>query len=115
MSRWRDIYRQLSSDGFDVYSPGQHEGECLAPYVVIKDAGTSQMGEFSSTKNLYDILCYVPKDDFSTLEDFVSKVEKSMAGLFPMIRPMHFKTASFYDDTVRGHMVSIQYINYRKL
>ena len=115
MNRWRDIYRQLSSDGFDVYSPGQHEGVCLAPYVVVKDAGGSQVGEFSSTKNLYDILCYVPKDQYSTLEDFVFSVEKSMKELFPMIRPAHFKTASFYDDTIKGHMASIQYINYRKL
>ena len=114
MNRWKDIYRQLTSDGFDVYSPGQHEGECLAPYVVVKDGGGSQFGTFSSTRNLYDILCYVPKDHFSELESFVSSVEKSMKALFPMIRPTHFKTASFYDDTVRGHMVSVQYINYRK-
>lgn len=114
MSRWIDIYRHLKSAGFDVYSPGQHEGECLSPYVVVKDAGASRVGEFSSTKNLYDILCYVPKDQFSQLEGFVSRVEGSMSGLFPMIRPAHYKTASFYDDTVRGHMISVQYINYRK-
>lgn len=115
MSCWQDIFRHLKSGGFDVYSPGQHEGECITPYIVVKDAGTSQFREFSSTQNLYDLLCYMPKDRFSELEDFVLSVEKRMKGMFPRVRPANYKTASFYDDTVRGHMVSIQYINYRKL
>ena len=34
-SRWEDIYNYLKSKGFKVYSPGQHEGECLSSYVVV--------------------------------------------------------------------------------
>lgn len=114
-SRWQDIYKHLKGAGFEVYSPGQHEGECVSKYVVIKDAGGSQHGDFSSTRSLYDLLCYVPKDQFSQLEPFVKQVEGSMAGMYPIIRPTYYRTPSFYDDTVKGHMVSVQYINYQKL
>lgn len=113
-SRWQDIYEHLTEKGFDVYSPGQHQGECLSPYVVVKDMGGSRLGNFTSMKNLYDIMCYVPQDAFSTLEPFVLEVKKAMLGLYPMIRPAHYETPSFYDDTNRSHMISVQYINYKK-
>ena len=115
MSRWKDIYTHLKTEGFDVYSPGQHQGECTSPYVVVKDMGTTQFGGFSSTRNLYDIMCYVPGDQFSRLEPFVHELETAMTKMSPMIRPAHYKTPSFYDDAVKGHMISVQYINYRKL
>lgn len=115
MNCWQHIYTHLKQEGFEVYSPGQHEGECTSPYVVVKDDGTTQFGSFSSTKSLYEVLCYVPKDHFSSLESFVHRVETSMIRLYPVVRPAHYKTPSFYDDTVKGHMVSVQYIHYKKL
>lgn len=113
-SRWKDIYRHLTKEGFDVYSPGQHEGECTSPYVVVKDAGTTPYGNFSSTKTLYDLMCYVPKEHFSQLEPFVQRLEDSVSKMYPILRPTHSRTPSFYDDTVKGHMISVQYINYKK-
>lgn len=115
MSQWITIYKQLKADQFDVYSPGQHEGECVSPYVVVKDAGMSPISGFSSAQARYDILCYVPQQNFSTLEPYVEQVKESMKKLLPAIVPMNFQTASFLDDTVKGHMISVQYRNNRKL
>lgn len=115
MSQWQNIYRHLKTKGFDVYSPGQHTGDCTAPYVVIRDAGVSRPFEFSSVQVVYDILCYVPQDQFSTLEPYVNSVEEAMKGLYPAVISMHFRTPSFLDDTIKGHMVSTQYRNNRKL
>lgn len=115
MSQWKTIYRHLTAKGFDVYSPGQHEGDCTAPYVVVRDAGLSRLSEFSSTQARYDLLCYVPQDQFSTLEPYVDSVEAAMKGLYPAIVCMNYRTPSFLDDTVKGHMVSTQYRNNRKL
>lgn len=115
MSQWQNIYKHLSECGLDVYSPGQHQGECTSPYVVVKDAGTNPLGNFSSTQTLYDVMCYVPKDKFSTLEPYVKHVKTCMRGLYPAIIPVNFETASFLDDTVKGHMISVQYRNNRKL
>lgn len=114
ISQWQRIYLHLKSKGLDVYSPGQHQGECIAPYVVVKDAGLSSLSGFSSSQALYDIMCYVPMKHFSQLELYVDTVKTAMQELYPSIIPMHFQTASFLDDTVKGHMISIQYRNNRK-
>lgn len=114
-SRWGDIYNKLKEKGFDVYAPAQHEGECVAPYVVVKVGNLMQVGSFSSVQYFYDILCYIPKDEYSTLENYVEEVKKAMKELQPMIMPIHTQTGSYYDDGVKGHMISIQYRNNRKL
>lgn len=114
-TRFMDIYKHLSNNGVEVYSPAQKKGECEAPYTVVKDAGTTQYNSFSSTQTLYDIMCYVPRDRFSLLEQYVSEVKAIMTKLKPMIMPTYFETPSFYDDTVKAHMISIQYRNNRKI
>lgn len=114
-SRWQDIYMHLKTSGISVYSPGQHQGYCTSPYVVVKDAGSSRFDNISSMRVLYDVLCYVPKDEFSTLEPFIAQVKGVMSGLYPMIIPMDFQTPSFLDDTVKAYMVAIQYRNAQKL
>lgn len=113
-TRWEDIFEKLQEHGIDVYSPSQHTGECTSPYVVVKDAGRSASTEVSSSQDLYDLMCYVPKNNYSTLEAFVDRVETVMDELFPMVRSMHFRTPSFYDDSVKAHMISTQYVNWKK-
>lgn len=113
-TRWKDIYEKLSEEGIEVYSPGRKTGECTSPYVVVKSAGRVVSTEISSSQDLYDLMCYVPKDQYSTLENFVERVESIMDELFPMVRSMHFRTASYYDDSVKAHMISTQYVNWKK-
>lgn len=114
-SRIQDIYLHLKEQGFEVYFPAQKVGECLSPYVVVKDATTSKYLEYSSTVTYYDILCYSPKDHFSELEPFVESVKVAMKGLVPLIKPTYSQTQSYYDDSVKAHMISVQYKNYRKI
>lgn len=114
-SRIQDIYLHLKEQGFEVYFPAQKVGECLSPYVVVKDATTSKYLEYSSTVTYYDIMCYIPKDHFSELEPFVESVKVAMKGLVPMIKPTYSQTQSYYDDSVKAHMMSVQYKNYRKI
>ena len=114
MSRWSDIYKHLKAEGFEVYSPSQKTGECKSPYIVIKDSGLSELSGISSNQQIYEVMCYVPKDKYSELDEFVVTVKNSMDGLFPMIRPVHYQTPSYYDDSVKAHMISIQYLNYQK-
>lgn len=113
-TRWEDIYNHLSTNGFEVYSPGQKTGECIKPYVVVKDAGLYELNEISSNQQLFDVMCYVPADKYSTLDGYVDSVKDCMDGLFPMIRPVHSQTPSYLDDTVKAHMISVQYVNYQK-
>ena len=111
-TRIQDIYVFLKDKGFEVYFPAQKVGECTSPYVVVKDATTSKVTGLSSTVTYYDIMCYVPKDHFSTLAEFVERLKTSMRGMVPMIMPTYTETQSFYDESVKAH---VQYRNYRKI
>ena len=113
-SRWSDIFTCLQQAGYDVYPPATKEGECTQPYLVVKDAGVTEHASISSNIALFDIMVYMPRNQYSKLENYVKGVQQAMDALFPMIRPTHFVTASFFDDTVKGWMQSIQYQNYQK-
>lgn len=111
---WERIYNHLTQKGFDVYAPGQHKGDCLSPYVVVKPSGATQFGEYSSDIIYYDLLVYVPQEHFSQLSVEVAKLKSAMKELYPMLRESHIETPAFTDDTNKSHMWSIQYHTYRK-
>lgn len=114
-SRWQDIFLHLKKQGFDVFSPGIKVGECTSEYLVLKNDGSSKHASFSTDVDLYSVLCYVPKDKYSSLEPLVQRVKRSMKGLEPMILPYGSQTPSYYDDSLKAHMISIEYKNYKKL
>lgn len=114
-SRWQDIFLNLKKQGFDVYSPGIKTGECVSEYVVVKNDGSSKHTSFSTDVDLYAIMCYVPKNKYSSLEPLVQRVKNAMKRLEPMIKPYGTQTPSYYDDSYKAHMVSIEYKNYKKL
>lgn len=113
-NRWQDIYLHLK-ESFDTYSPGTKLGECEESYIVIKNDGSTKHPSFSTDIDLYAVMCYVPKQSYSSLETLIQQVKKEMKGLEPMIMPYGLQTPSFYDDTLKAHMVSISYRNYKKL
>lgn len=110
-TRLTDIYDHLKGAGFDVYFPTQHKGECKSPYVVIRDAGTSQLSDYSTVLTVYELLCYVPKDRYAELQPYKDSVKVAMRGLKPMLIPTRYETAPFFDDTVDAHMTAVQYRN----
>lgn len=114
-SRWQDIFLHLKSEGFDVYSPGIKVGECTSEYLVVKNSGSSRHPNFSTDVDLYSVLCYVPKERYSSLEPLVQRVKAAMKKLEPMIKPNGTQSPSYYDDEYKAHMVSIDYKNYKKM
>lgn len=113
-SRWNDIFKGLENAGLDVYPPATKQGKCKAPYVVVKASGISDLLTISSVSALYDVMVYVPRTEYSTLEPYKADVKAVMDTLFPLIRPTHFETTPYLDETVDAWMVSIQYQNYQK-
>lgn len=105
----------LKNNEFDVYMPGTKSGECLEQYVVVKNDGLSRIAGISSNFALYAIMCYSPQRKYSELETFVENVKRCMKDLEPMFVPTGLETSSFYDDSVKAHMISIQYRNSRKM
>lgn len=111
---WNIIYNKLKSDGFDVYTPGQHKGDCLSPYVVVCPSNTIRLEEFSSNVLYCEVLCYVPQENFSNLEPYVLSVKQSIKHLYPQVRESHFETSGFADSSNKSHMWSIQYQAYQQ-
>ena len=114
-SRWQDIYTCLENAGFEVYPPGIKVGDCTREYVVVKNDGSTRHPSLSTDMDLYSVMCFVPKNKYSTLEPLVQKVKKAMKGLEPMIVPYGMQTPSYYDDSYKAHMISIEYVNYKKM
>ena len=114
-SRWQDIFLHLQSAGFDVYPPAVKAGECQAEYIVVKNDGSSRHVGASTDDDFYAVMCYVPKQAYSSLEPFIQRVKRAMKELEPMILPYGSQTPSYYDDSVKAHMISIEYKNYKKI
>ena len=114
-TRWKDIFIHLQSSGFDVYPPAVKVGECQSEYIVVKNDGSSRHAGISTDDDYYAIMCYVPKQAYSSLEVLLQQVKRVMKGLEPMIIPTGSQTPSYYDDSVKAHMISIQYKNYKKI
>lgn len=111
----KQIRENLSKCGFEVYYPTQHTGECLKEYVVVAYSGSTEYAGTSSVMDTYEIMCYVPKNRYSSLIEYVENVRDSMRNIFPLVRETGTQTTSYYDESVNGHMLSIEYVNYRKL
>lgn len=113
-SRWGDIFKQLKKSGISVYAPGVKTGDCIEPYVVVAISSSSEHPSFSTNIDLYSVMCYVPKQSYSELEPLLMKVEKALKELEPMVMPYGQRQPSYYDDSIKAHMVSIIYKNYKK-
>lgn len=112
-NRWQDIYSHLKKEGFEVYAPAQKIGECKSKYIVLKYSGATKIVGLSSKRDLYTIMCYVPENEYSSLNTFIDEVEESMFKLKPMIEQYSQPLSSYFDDTLKAHMVSWDYANAR--
>lgn len=112
-SRWGDLFEHLSKKGFEVFPPAVKAGECSSPYIVVKLNGSSSIAGISSDRDLYSVMVYVPKQQYSRLEPIVQKLKIAMKEIEPMFK-LQGQQPSFYDDSVKAHMVSVEYYNVKK-
>lgn len=110
---WKIVQKALIDAGIDTYAPSTKTGDCKDFYAVLKFDGATQIGQFSSEKHYYTLLCYAPRKKYVQLLDFVRHCKEVMARepIFPMLMPTGIETPSFYDDTVNAYMISVQYRN----
>ena len=115
-SRAMDIYKALEKNGIEVYFPGQHIGDCLSPYVIVKNDGSYEHVNMSTDRDMYSVMCFVPKNSYSLLEPLVQNVKRIIRKeLYPMIRKYGQQMPSYYDDTIKAHYISVEYENYKKI
>ena len=114
-TRLKDIYDCLKTANFDVYFVGQHKGDCINPYIVVKQSTQSNYENLSTNIQYYDILIYVPQNKPSLIDVLLDEVEQTLKTLYPMIKSQNTRTEMFFDDSVNGWMRSMLYSNYRKI
>jgi hypothetical protein len=115
MTVWELIYERLTANGIEAYSPGQKTGQCLKPYVVIRNAGTIPLGGFSTKITKYEFLCYVPVSVYSTLEPYVKRVSDILKGLAPMLISLETELPDYTDSDIGAQLRVIQYRLARKI
>lgn len=114
-SRLKDIRKFLEAAGFKVFFRGQHKGFCTFNYIVVASTGDTKLPSVSSVQNTVEIMCYVPVDVASELEEFCDQVKERMKGMYPMIYPMFEDIGDYIDDDVRAVMRTMQYKFYKKI
>ena len=113
-TRWQDIYKTLKQSGFNVFSPGQHKGDCLENYVVVKQDGETSVSGFSSNAVYYKLLCYFPQNSYSSSEIFIQNIKQAMKSLYPMVTYTNQQDPPFFDEGVKGWMIALRYKNHVK-
>lgn len=114
-SRWQDINIHLKNNGYQVFAPSTKVGEFTEPGIIVKNDGSYKHANFSTDREMYAIMCYVPKGQYSKLEPMVQEVKRVMKELEPMIVPYGQQLPSYYDDTYKAHYISVEYENYKKV
>ncbi len=104
---WKEIYEFLKENGFNVYSIGQHKGLCLSPYIVLRNNGNTY--KYSNTVTEYELLIYMPLDQYSKFEEHIQEVTSIMNKLFPLIKLTYGPSEHYLDEDVQGYMTSITY------
>jgi len=112
-TQWKNIFDTLEDADFEVYAPQQKNSECKTSYVVVKNAGTIEIAGTSSVAYVYEILGYVPGNQYSLLESFMESIQTTMKTMYPTFQKGYVQSYPYYDDLVKAHMSSIQYLNYR--
>lgn len=104
---FKEIYNFLKENGFETYSIGQHKGLCKTPYLVIRNNGEYYL--YSNKITEYEILIYMPYQQYSQFEDYIKQVTSKMNKLFPLIKLKSGASEHYLDEDVQGYMASVIY------
>ena len=102
------IYKHLKSNGFDVYSIGQHEGICTSPYIVVKENGVSEIVGTSLTNEIVELLIYYPIGKYSELVTYKKCILNTMKYMNRVRRVMDL-APTIIDDDKKAYMTSFTY------
>lgn len=114
MSVWKKVFRLLEENNIDTFPPAMQVGECKSPYVVIKHDGVSPMFGYTTENVFTSVMCYVPHNQYTKLDDYVESIKEILATIHPQVKPTGNETPDFYDDDVKAHMRSIMYQTRRR-
>lgn len=108
---FKTIYKHLKSSGFDVYSIGQHEGDCLKEYIVIKNYTPRSIVKGTNNEEV-ELLLYYPIGEYSKFMDYIESVKEAMKGL--NLKDNEVPYPIIVEDDKKAYMTVLSYENKRK-
>ena len=108
---YEKIWATLEKGNIDVYAPGQHKGECVKPYVVIKDFGESEIAGTALNRNVIDIIIFAPSARYSQVEPFVRLVKNALKELREL-KDTRYRSPIIIDEDKRAFTTSVRYERY---
>lgn len=113
---WERVFLCLKSKGVDVYSPGQHQGKCTSPYIVLKNTGTiGFQGSNKIGSQIIEVIVYCPASNYSNMEPYTTQIQGFLTELKEYIRSTGNITPVVLDDTVSGYTQTVEYQTFQNL
>ena len=110
------VYKALKDAKINVFFAGQHSGDVTEPYVAVKMGTSSPYLDLSSNIDYINLYCYVPKNQYSKLVNYVAQIEQVLIdNLYPTVKCINERTEPFFDDTCKGWMQRTMFRNIRKV
>lgn len=104
---WKRAYEALKSCGIAVFSPGQKQGKCVSPYVVLYDGGQAA-GRTDRTAHAYlTAAVYVPAGQYSSLDTMKRQVASALR--LGTITRTGEETAVTLDEDVNAIVLRMQF------
>lgn len=111
---WSNIYRHLASKGHDVYSPGQHEGLCNSPYLVLYEGDTKGQGGAVVGRTLVEVMIVNPMNEHSRLGERVQAIKDDLKEL-DFVKLTGFVSSTIPQTQKKAHSKVIECIVNRRL
>lgn len=109
MTMFEKAFDKLVEHGLTAYPPATHKGDCLAPYIVIKDGVTTKIAGTSSTRKLLTFIVYVPSRRYTDIEGIKQSVKATLDELYPELLFTGNETQPFLEDDNKSWNVSLEY------
>lgn len=103
------MYDALKAADVEVYLPGQYEGICKRPYVVISDGGVVATGKTTGRKSFL-VTGYVPANKPLQLKSLLASVQTALIGL-KNARYVGETTPEYLDEETRSVYATMEYIS----
>jgi len=101
------MYMALKGAGLAVYLPGQFDGPCSGPYVVVSDGGPVPTGKTTGIKRFL-VTGYVPLGRLTDLRPLLVSAQAALRSV-PAIRTTGEISHEEIDEDRAAHFASIEY------
>ena len=101
------MYTALKGAGLAVYLPGQFDGNCTAPFVVVSDGGTVPTGKTTGIKRFL-VTGYVPIGRLTDLRALLASSQAALRAV-PAVKTTGEISHEEIDDERAAHSASMEY------